>query len=106
MNTNQSVQIGVGGSTGLVLTLSGGACTATYSTGAPSALLVFTFSRPVRQFETGTFTYTNPGNGFEEAFPGLIWLLNKSSTAIVNNSSVPPLPTQPGQPQIHVHRHL
>ena len=94
LGLNQSVQIGVGGSGGLALSLTGGAITATYSSGAPGSNLIFTFNRSVRQFETGTFTYTNPGNGFED-ISGTD-LANKSSTTAINNSTVPPLPTRPG----------
>lgn len=57
---------GAGLATGLALTLSGGACTATYSSGATTSTLVYSLSRTPDTAETGTFDYTQPGNGVED----------------------------------------
>lgn len=60
-----SAYVGSGGATGLALSLSGGAVTATYASGSGTSAITFTLSRSVTSQEYGTGSYTNPGNGLE-----------------------------------------
>jgi hypothetical protein len=63
---NETVSIGAGGNGGFTLSMSGGAVTATYASGSGSSSLVYNLSRTVLQVETGTDSYTQPGNGVED----------------------------------------
>ena len=72
-------------STGFVLTLSGGAATATYSSGTGTAYLVYSLSRTVASGETGTYDYTQPGNGIEDSSGND--LASITGGAITNNST-------------------
>lgn len=63
---DEAVTIGAGGSGGWALTLSGGACTATYSSGANTTILVYSLSRTPATSETGTIDYTQPVDGIED----------------------------------------
>lgn len=83
---SQSVSVGAGGSAGVALTMSGGATTATYSSGAPGTALVYTLSRTVKAGETGTIAYTQPGNGLEGTVGGLD-VATFSGTSVTNNST-------------------
>lgn len=65
---SKAVQFGAGGNTGFTVSLTGGACTLTYSSGSGSANLVYTTSRTIQEGESGTAAYTQPGNGVEDAF--------------------------------------
>jgi hypothetical protein len=60
------VEIGSGGSDGIVTSLSGGPVTWAYSSGEGSLRLVYTASRTIGHNEYGTGSYTNPGNGIED----------------------------------------
>jgi hypothetical protein len=62
---SESVTIGAGGNGGFVLTPSGGASTATYSSGDTTDTLVYTLSRTIDYGETITLAYTQPGSGVE-----------------------------------------
>lgn len=62
---NTPVTFGAGGNPGFATSLSGGACTLTYSSGDTSTVLVYTTSRTVGNTESGTVDYTQPGNGIE-----------------------------------------
>jgi len=64
---NETVTHGAGGSGGHTLSASGGATTPTYSSGAGTATLTYTLSRTVLVGETVTHSYTQPGNGVEDA---------------------------------------
>ena len=72
-------------STGFALTLSGGAATATYSSGSGTAYLVYSLSRTVASGETGTYDYTQPGNGIEDSSGND--LASITGGAITNNST-------------------
>ena len=63
---DEEVTFGANGNTGIALTLSGGACTATYSSGDTSTRLIYSLSRTPATDETGTIDYTQPGNGIED----------------------------------------
>lgn len=84
---SEVVTHGAGGNGGWALSLSGGACTATYASGAGTSILAYTLSRPVLSNETGTATYTQPGNGVEDSAGND---LATTSNAIINNSSLNP----------------
>ncbi len=88
LTTAQAITLGAGGGGGLVLTLSGGACTATYSSGSTSTTLTYTLSRTVLAGETGTATYTNPTNGWQNGSADLSTI---TSMTIVNSSTAGPL---------------
>jgi hypothetical protein len=60
------VDIGSGGSAGLVSSLSGGAVTWTYASGAGTNKITYTASRRIDHKEFGSGSYTNPGNGIED----------------------------------------
>jgi len=72
-------------STGFALTMSGGAVTATYSSGTGSSSLVYTLSRTVQYGETGTHAYTQPGNGIEDTSGND--LATYSGATVTNNST-------------------
>ncbi|MEM7002010.1 MAG: hypothetical protein AAF529_14575 [Pseudomonadota bacterium] len=63
---NAPAAIGVGGATGFAVTLSGGAATVAYQSGANTNTWLFTLSRVMEQAETGTLQYTQPGDGVED----------------------------------------
>lgn len=92
LTANEAVKIGAGGSGGVTLSLSGGACTATYASGGGTAELVFNLSRYVNKVETGTVGYTQPGNGIEDV-GGSNDLASFSGFAILNGSSYSETPT-------------
>ena len=64
---SEAVSIGAGGNGGFTVSLSGGAATLTYSSGSGTSQLTYTISRTVAANETGTVSYTQPGNGVEDA---------------------------------------
>lgn len=65
LSLSESVVLGAGGSGGFAMSMTGGAVTATM--GSPSgASIPLTFSRTINQGQTGTWTYTQPGNGIED----------------------------------------
>lgn len=66
LNFSEAVQDGGSGLDGVALTLSGGAATATNSSGAGTSSLYYTISRSVASDETGTGAYTQPGDGIED----------------------------------------
>lgn len=67
ISLSESVTFGAGGNAGWAVTLSGGAATLTYASGSGSNTLVYTVSRSVAASETGTYAYTQPGNGVEDS---------------------------------------
>jgi hypothetical protein len=81
-----SVSHGAGGNGGKTLTMSGGAVTVAYSSGAGSTSLVYTLSRTVNAGETGTTAYTQSGNGIE-ATTGGADVATYSGAAVTNNST-------------------
>ncbi len=87
LTATESVSFGAGGSAGFGLSMSAGTATLTYVSGTGSSSnLTFATSRFINPFEFGTLTYTQPGNGWEDAdgsdlasFTGYT-ILNLSST--------------------------
>jgi hypothetical protein len=65
--------------------MSGGAVSLAYASGSGSNTLVYNLSRTIYSGETGTVSYTQPGNGIEDAAGND--LANISSSAVVNNST-------------------
>jgi hypothetical protein len=88
---SEAVSVGAGGNGGFTVSLSGGAATLTYSSGSGSSSLVYTISRTVNQGETGTISYTQPGNGIEDTSGND--LATFSNSAVTNNSSQGSNPT-------------
>jgi hypothetical protein len=65
--------------------MSGGAVTLAYASGSGSNTLIYNLSRTIYSGETGTVSYTQPGNGVEDASGND--LANISSSAVTNNST-------------------
>jgi hypothetical protein len=84
---NETVSYGAGGNAGWALTLSGGAVTMTYASGAGSSSLTYSLSRTIFTNETGTIAYTQPGDGIEDT--SLNDLATIASAAVTNGSDVP-----------------
>lgn len=84
---SEAVSIGAGGNAGWSFGMSGGAVTATYSSGSGSSTLVYTLSRTVLSGETKSsgLDYTQPGNGIEDASGNDLAALTGAS--VTNNSS-------------------
>jgi hypothetical protein len=53
--------------TGWTITPSGAAATLTYASGSGTNTLVYTISRAIQSSETATASYTQPGDGIEDA---------------------------------------
>ena len=86
LSFDQAVTFGAGGNSGLTATLSGGAATLTYASGATTSSLTYTLSRTVNIGETGTLAYTQPGNGIESQI-GAVDKTTFSGFTITNSSS-------------------
>lgn len=69
-----------------VPTLSGGACTLTYASGAGTNQRVFTTSRTVSAGETGTLAYTQLGDGYKAVDDSAL-VATFSGLSITNNST-------------------
>jgi hypothetical protein len=63
---DEPVNFGAGGNGGFVLDPSGADVTLTYASGAGTASLVYTISRPILQSENLTLAYTQPTAGVED----------------------------------------
>lgn len=88
---SEPVRYGAGGNGGFALTLSGGAVTAAYLSGDSSSTLTYSLSRTVSTGETGTFTYTQPGNGIEDtAGNDLASITSTAITIIGAGDTTPP----------------
>ena len=85
LGLSESCSIGSGGNGGLTLSMSGGAVTASYSSGSGSDTFTYNLSRTVNSGETGTASYTQPGNGIEDTAGND--LASFSSQAVTNNST-------------------
>lgn len=85
LNASESVVFGAGGNGGITLSMSGGAVTATYSSGAGATALVYSLSRTIYQGETGTRSYVQPGNGIEDVAGND--MLSFTAQALTNNST-------------------
>ena len=64
---DEYVAFGSGGNGGFTVSLSGGAATLSYDSGAGTSTLVYTISRTIAVGETGTISYTQPGDGLEDS---------------------------------------
>jgi hypothetical protein len=84
---SEIVTFGAGGNGGWTFTMSGGAVTATYSSGSGSSALVYSLSRTVGIGETKTagLAYAQPGNGVEDASGNDLATI--SGNTVVNNST-------------------
>lgn len=82
---SEAVTFGAGGNGGWSLTMSGGAVTPTYASGSGTATLVYSLSRTIEVSETGTISYTQPGNGVEDTSGND--LVSLGPTSITNNST-------------------
>jgi hypothetical protein len=85
MALSETCSTGAGGNGGFTLSLSGGACTATYASGSGTSSRTYNLSRTVNQGETGTYGYTQPGNGIEDTAGNDLATI--SSAAVTNNST-------------------
>lgn len=83
---NEAVSVGSGGSAGWTLSMSGGAATITYASGTGTSSLVYTISRAIDSAETGTVSYTQPGDGIEDASGNDLATI--ASSSVTNNSTV------------------
>lgn len=82
---SETVSVGSGGNGGFTTSMSGGSVTLTYSSGSGSSSLVYTGSRTVGVGETGTLSYTQPGNGIEDSAGND--LATFAGKAVSNNST-------------------
>ena len=82
---NESVNVGTGGNGGWTITPSGGAATLSYASGDGTSSLVYTISRTIYTGETGTVSYTQPGDGIEDDEGND--LANITDDAVVNDST-------------------
>lgn len=85
LTMDESVKFSTGLNGGVTITPTGGAATVTYTRGEYSTALVYTTSRVILSTETLTTTYTQPGDGIENAV-GLD-LVTFSTQATTNNST-------------------
>ena len=83
---DQAVSVGAGGNGGFTLSMSGGASTMTYASGGSTTTLVYNLSRTIQFGETGTVSYTQPGNGIEAASGGAD-VTSFASHAVTNSST-------------------
>jgi hypothetical protein len=75
--------------TGVTVTPSSGAATATYASGTTTTTLVYTISRAISSTANGgslTVSYTQPGNGLEATDDGQD-VLGFTNTPVINNST-------------------
>lgn len=86
---DRAVTLGADALDGLTLTLTGGAVTATYTSGDETDTLVCALSRVVQSSETGTLAYTPQGDGIME-FGEAAELGEISGFTITNNSTQSP----------------
>lgn len=70
----------------LSFTASGGAVTASYSSGDGSSTFVWTLSRTIQSGETVTYSYVQPNDGLEST-PGGVWLPSWTDRSVTNNST-------------------
>jgi hypothetical protein len=92
MVCSERVQVGSGGSGGMTISASGGPATLTYNPGFGGDTCVYDISRPIKQNETVTRSYVQPGNGIEDLTGGDD-LASFTNQSVQNDSSVMPTPT-------------
>jgi hypothetical protein len=90
---SRACSVGAGGSGGLTLSATGGAVTATYSSGIGTTTWDYDLDRTIGTPETVTRSYTNPGNGIEDSAAGND-LGNFSAQAVTNSSGYAFVPDQ------------
>ena len=83
---SEPVITGTGDNAGWSISLSGGAITGTYASGSGTTAIVYNLSRTVGAAETGTNSYTQPGDGVEDV--SLNDLATLAGAVILNNSTV------------------
>ena len=86
---SDTTSVGTGGSAGLSFSLTGGAVLGTYISGSGTNTLVYSLSRVVYSTETGTYNYTQPGNGWEGTSGGTD-VASFNIAPITNNSTQTP----------------
>lgn len=87
LNFSISCTNGAGGSGGVTISASGGACTLSFSSGSPGSAFAYgSFSRTINAGETVTVSYTQPGNGIEGTI-GTIDLASFATQPVTNNST-------------------
>lgn len=89
---SENGQVGAGGSGGFAITMSGGPVTLAFVSLVGNAA-TFTLSRRIADDESGTYTYTQPGSGFEDLAGND--LASIAATVITNNSEYTELTTYP-----------
>lgn len=82
---SETVVIGSGGNGGWTISMSGGSATLTYSSGSGFSSLVYSISRTIYSGETGTVSYTQPGDGIEDSSGNDLATL--SGDSVTNGSS-------------------
>lgn len=82
---DEPVTFGAGGNAGVTVNMSGGASVATYSSGDGTDTLVYSLSRTIEAGETGTISYTQPGDGIEDIAGND--LATFSGETVTNNST-------------------
>jgi hypothetical protein len=83
---SESVTVGAGGSGGVTVSPSGGAATATYTSGSPGTTFVYNLNRTINSIETVSTSYTQPGNGIESTAT-LVDLASYAGQPVTNNSA-------------------
>jgi len=83
---DSDVRMGVGGSAGVSLTMTGGAVTASYLSGDGSSILTYTLSRAISYGETGTVAYTQPTQGITDLSANE--LATFADEAVTNNAAL------------------
>ena len=86
INFNEPVSIGTGGSGGWTLTMSGGAVTMSAGS-ASGSTVTYTTSRVINGGETGTVSYTQPGNGIEDSAGNDLATISSGTPLTVTNNS-------------------
>ena len=89
---SEAVQFGADGNGGFALTLSGGAASLTYLSGAGVGPLLYTISRYVAPSETGTLAYTQPGDGVKDLASTPNLLASFSGLTVGNASDIDVIP--------------
>lgn len=86
---DEAITFGAGGNSGWTTSMSGGVVTLIYSSGNGTSSLIYTGNRTVFQGETGTVSYTQPGNGIEDNAGNDF--ASVSGVNVVNNSTQVPI---------------
>lgn len=89
---SENVQFGAGGSSGWSTSMTGGASAMTYASGSGTASITFNLGRVVNAGESGTLSYTQPGNGWQDTAtpPNAMGTFPPPVFNVVNNSTQGP----------------